>query len=224
MLAPKLLEDGQLGLILDSFRRYGETEHLGQIQDRLDDGLVLLAMYQGLDEASVELHLVGGQVAQIGQGRVAGAKVVDGEQDTELLQLVHPGNALAAVFQHHGFGHLQQQAGGGNAGIAQYVLHLLHEALGMELAGADVDREVRDLEPLVEPEAVLGAGGFHYPVADLQNEAGLLGDGDELPRRHHGAIAALPAQQGLDAGEAAVVDPVLGLVVQQQLMVAQGIA
>ena len=94
----------------------------------------------------------------------------------------------------------------------------------MELAGADVDRQVRDLQAAVEPEAVLRAGGFHHPVADLEDQAGLFGDGDEFAGGHHGAIAALPAQQRLDPREGAVIHPILRLVVQLQLMVAQGIA
>ena len=81
------------------------------VQDRLDDGLVLFAVYQGLDEASVELHLVRRQVAQIGERRVAGAEIIDGEQNAELLELAHSGDALQPVLQHHGFSHLQQQAG-----------------------------------------------------------------------------------------------------------------
>lgn len=48
--------------------------------------------------------------------------------------------------------------------------------------------------------------------------------GMKSPGGGHGAVHLLPAQQGLHAGEAAVVDPVLGLIVQHQLVVAQGIA
>ena len=77
--------------------------------------------------------------------------------------------------------------------------------------------------PLLSQKAVLGAGGLHHPVAYLLDQGGLLGDGDELPGWHHGAVGLLPAQRRLYARERAVVDPVLGLVVQYQLVVAQGI-
>lgn len=197
MLASQCFEDGELLLIFHPFGGDGKAENLGQIQDRLDDGLVLFAVHQGLNETSVELHLVRRQVAQVGERRVAGAEVIDGEQDAEILELAHAGYALQPVLQYYGFGHLQQQAGGGHACVAQYVLHLLHEPRCVKLAGADVDRQVGNGKAAVEPEAVLGAGGLHHPVSYVLDEAGLLGDGDEVSRRHHGAVAALPAQQRL---------------------------
>ena len=62
MLASQGLEHGELLLFLHPFGGDGETKHPGEIQDGLDDGLVLLAVHQRLDEASIQFDLIGGQI------------------------------------------------------------------------------------------------------------------------------------------------------------------
>jgi hypothetical protein len=55
------------------------------------------------------------------------------------------------------------------------------------------------------------------PAADRDDQAGLLGDRDELVRRHEPALGVVPAQQRLHAGDAAVLEAHDGLVVELQL-------
>ena len=55
------------------------------------------------------------------------------------------------------------------------------------------------------------------PAADRHDQPGLLGDRDELVGRHHPALGVVPAQQRLDAGDRAVVQPHDGLVVELEL-------
>ena len=61
-------------------------------------------------------------------------------------------------------------------------------------------------------------------LADRQDQAGLLGQRDELGRRHRAQLGAVPAQQRLDAGDARRSQIELGLVVQRQLVALDGAA
>ena len=69
------------------------------------------------------------------------------------------------------------------------------------------------LEPL--------AGGFQHPTADRQDEAGFLGEWDELARRDQSAFGMRPAQQRLGADPFAVAID-LRLIVQHETALANG--
>ena len=47
------------------------------------------------------------------------------------------------------------------------------------------------------------AGRAQHPFADRADQAGLLGDRDELGRRDQAELGMVPAQQGLEAGDLA---------------------
>ena len=73
-----------------------------------------------------------------------------------------------------------------------------------ELAVADVDADdqpgaLRELAPLGE----LRAGGLEDPAAERHDQAGLLGDRDELRRLDEAAVAVGPARERLEAGDPA---------------------
>ncbi|MNW15119.1 hypothetical protein D3C71_2135350 [compost metagenome] len=68
MLAAQLLEHLELLLIFHPFGGHRKAKYLGEIQDRLDDGPVLFAVDQRLDEASIQFDFVGRQIAQISEG------------------------------------------------------------------------------------------------------------------------------------------------------------
>ena len=56
-----------------------------------------------------------------------------------------------------------------------------------------------------------------HPAADRDDQAGLLGDRDELGGRDQAPLGVAPAQQRLDAGDGPVGEPHDGLVVQLEL-------
>jgi hypothetical protein len=81
-----------------------------------------------------------------------------------------------------------------------------------------------DREPeLVErrlglPASDLAAGGAQHVLAELDDQAGVLGHRDELGRRHRAALGVVPAQQRLDARDLAAGQVVEGLVGEPQLV------
>ena len=77
----------------------------------------------------------------------------------------------------------------------------------------------RVAHPVPAPD--LGAGGAQDPGADRHDQAGLLGQRDELGRRHQPEIGVEPAQQRLDAEHRPVGEADLGLVVDHELAVLE---
>ena len=74
--------------------------------------------------------------------------------------------------------------------------------------------------PGVQPAPLLGEREVEHPLGQPQDEAGALGDRDEVARRDEPLGRVLPAQQRLDALDPLAVQGDLGLVVQEQLVVA----
>ena len=76
----------------------------------------------------------------------------------------------------------------------------------------------------VAPACELSAGLLDHPGTDRQDQAGLLGQGDELTRRDHAAPGMLPASERFEAGDAAALGVHLRLVVEAELLAFDGAA
>ena len=76
----------------------------------------------------------------------------------------------------------------------------------------------------VLPPHVLGAGLAEHPQPDLDDDAGLLGQADELRRRQQPSVGVVPADEGLDREHLARRHLDLGLVVDDQLAVVERLA
>ena len=93
-----------------------------------------------------------------------------------------------------------------------------------QLARRQVDRHAQRRQPGALPGRCLFDGAAQHPVADGNDQAGLLGDRDETIRGDAPQRRVLPAQQGLDADDATLPEVDLRLVVQIKLLVAQRMA
>jgi len=58
---------------------------------------------------------------------------------------------------------------------------------------------------VVRPFGRVGAGAAQHIDADRRDQSGLLGDRNELGRRHHAPLRMMPTQQRLEAGDLAAV-------------------
>ena len=116
------------------------------------------------------------------------------------------------AFQHgllvggeHPLGDLQQQLVGVEAGGVKGAGHVLEQIGLLELAHRQVDAEER---LRLEGEAALPvagglAGGVQDPAADGHDQAGVLGQGDELARHDQAPLGVVPADQRLQPGQPA---------------------
>ena len=95
---------------------------------------------------------------------------------------------------------------------------------GQELLCRHVDGHAR-IGPAFAPPAAHGFGRrFQDPVVQVEHQAGLFGNFDELAGRDDLVVAAFPAQQRLDGDGAPPAQAHLGLVVEHQFPALDGLA
>ena len=98
---------------------------------------------------------------------------------------------------------------GMDAGAREHGLHVVQEVVAQELAARHVDAgEDRrlDLERAL-PGRELARRALEREDAEIDDQPGLLGDRDEGLRREPAEARMVPAQQRLEAGDGAVLEP-----------------
>jgi hypothetical protein len=76
--------------------------------------------------------------------------------------------------------------------------------------------------PICLPAAQVGAGLLEHPTAQWNDQAGFLGEGNELHRRHEAFIGVFPTHEGFHAHNVAVGESHHGLIVQDELATVDG--
>ena len=117
------------------------------------------------DESPVDFQFVQGQAPQIGQGRIAGAKVVQREAQAVRLEFGHLGDDVLDIVHQHALGEFQFELRGLAPVRSSAGQHLVHKVVLAELASADIDRnhEMGGFLP-VGPYRDLRAGGLQNPI------------------------------------------------------------
>ena len=141
------------------------------------------------------------QSFDIGQRRVAGAKIIQGETHTKLIQLSHAPGHMLDILDQQALGNLQQQASRRHRMDLQTTLHPVHEIRLMELPRADVDRQAQGRQQgVVAPALQQLTGTLQNLLPQGHNEAGRFGQWDEFRRRDPAQVLVFPAQQDLQSG------------------------
>src|SRR5205823_4311641 len=118
-VAAELAEPFRLLFGFDAFGDDGELERLGQFDDGPDDGRFDGVAGDVVDEDLVDLQDVDREATQVAERRVPGAEVVDGQLDTELLELPQAGGDQRAVVEEDALGQLEDQRGRVKAGAVE---------------------------------------------------------------------------------------------------------
>ena len=139
-------------------------------------------------EAAVDLELVEREAAQIEQARIAGAEIVEREPHAERLQPQHGGFGGVDIAEQHAFGELELEPRRVEFGLGQDALDHVDEIGAAELQRRDVDRDGE-----ARPGLAVEAGAAQHPGAELDDQAAMLGDGDEFDRRDFAARRMRPA-------------------------------
>ncbi|MNP06817.1 hypothetical protein D3C76_988170 [compost metagenome] len=103
-------------------------------------------------------------------------------------------------------------------------LHHLQQAGAGQLYGGEIDRHTPVVMTRLPPAAHLAARLVDDPVADGDDEPGLLRQGQEAGRGDGAIFRMLLAQQRLGTDHPAAAGVVLGLIVQDQFLPLQGMA
>ena len=157
------------------------------------------------DERAVQLEHVDREAAQVGQAGIAGAEVVDRDLHPQRLQLAQHGGGAFHVFDQGAFGQLQLQVAGCQPGRLQRGADFADEAGLGQLARRDIHRHPHRLAEAGD-QALGGAAGFvQHPAADRVDQAGFLGDADEVAGGDAPQLRMVPADQRFqpDDGHAA---------------------
>ncbi|OSY51956.1 hypothetical protein BG846_02418 [Streptomyces fradiae ATCC 10745 = DSM 40063] len=199
-----------------------QAEGVGQVHGAADDLGVLRVDGEAGHEGAVDLQFADREAAQVDQGRVARAEVVQGHLHAVTRQ---PGEGVGGtlrVLQQDVLRYLQLEGGGGHVVAGQAGGDGPREAGAVHVARGDVHRD-GDLQALGAPAGDLAEGRLQDVLREVGHQAGGLGDGDELVRGDAAALRVDPADQRLQAGDVAV-EADLGLVVQLHLARVEGAA
>ena len=223
--AAECLQACGLAGVLDALGQRREPEVLRHGDDRAHDAVVAAVLEHVAHEGAVDLQRVHREALEIRQGRIARAEVVDGEREACFHQRLHDVHGTARVAHHARFGELDLEARRGQCRTLDDRQRPLGKVLFVDLVRGDVDGDAgRQGQPSVAPCTQLAAGLGQHPFAQAHHHAAFLDDGQEVCRRHPAPVGIVPAQQRFDAGERAVGQRNLGLVVQLQAAVVQCLA
>ena len=196
---------------------------MSEVDRRAHDARVVDVFFHAEHEALVDLQLVDRQLLQVGERRVTGAEVVDRQLEAQARQALQRVHRTLRVVHDRALGDLQAEGFGRHDVLDQQGLELLRQLHVEQVAGREVDRDDDAHATFVEhtPHA---RRLFEHPHGQHADEARLLGKRDETHRRHQPACRVLPAQQRFGADDATSVERELGLQVQAQLVVVDGVA
>ena len=148
----------------------------------------------------VDLDLVERQAREVGERRIAGAEVVERKGHAKFPEQLHLVDRRRDVVEDHALGQLELETRGVDGEVVEQAADRVREIFLLKLSGADIDRDLQERRPRVTlPGLDLPAGAFHDPGTDRQDEAGFLGQRDEVGRRDESAASRLPAQQDFGA-------------------------
>ena len=203
---------------LDSLGQRNQVEAAADLDDPRDEPVREVIGGNAADERAVHLErLDPADVPQAPERGVAGAEIVDRHRDAAgaqaLHHLAHPGQ----LRHRRGLGDLHHEGARGKPLVLDGAGDALDDVGVAHLAEREVDRS-RDAEAPALPGRELAAGLVDHPLADPLDDAGLLGERDEVARGHQPALGTAPAHQRLDprAGSRLEIDD--RLVVELQLV------
>ena len=207
--------------ILDALGDDLEAEAVGEIDRRSHDDLVRGSRAQVAHEGLVDLELVDRQGLELGEGGVTGSEIVDRDADAECSDAFEDGRRLLRISHHGALRHLELQASRRGARSHED----LGEAIGKIVLRRIVGREVHahdEIEAALGPSRHARRRFFERPGGDAADQAGLLGDLDELLRVHPTEGLVGPADQGLGSDDALARDVDLGLGVELEVTTVEG--
>src|SRR2546421_365916 len=136
LLAAQIEQALELCRALEPFGGDADADGMRQRGDGAHDRLVGEVRLDGAQEQPIDLQLVDRQLAQIGEARVAGAEVVDGEAHAELADLGERRGIFLEVLHQHPLGHLELEALAVEIVRGEAALHLVDEEVALrELRG-----------------------------------------------------------------------------------------
>lgn len=195
-----------------------------QTDDRLHDHRVITIHHHVTYEGVVDLQRIDRQALQLGEAGEALAKVIDRRLHAVLAQEVQRGRGLQRIRDHRGFRHLDHQRAARQAIVPQLRQYLGRQIDSLQLHRGQIYRQLRRIAATHPPLGHLPAGLAHHPGPDVVDQSVLLSERDEDIGRNESALGVPPPDQGFGAHGAASLQLLLGLIVQFQLLLRDGLS
>ncbi len=203
---------------------------MGELDQGLDDGLVgrvrlgALLVAEAPYEGAVQLEHGHRQPAQVGQVRVPGAEVVDGDPHAHVAEGLEGLERPPRGAHDRGFGELQLEQLRCEPGLGEDPGDIADQVGVPDLPDRDVDGdEDRGVAgPLDLPAPRLPACGPQHPAPQLDDGAVLFRDPDEPIRRQTPELRVAPPDQGLHPAHRAALQIHQRLVLQLELAALDG--
>ena len=184
--------------ILGPFGNRLHAEVAGQLGHRLDDAQTRRMTGRVADEGAVDLQRIGGQFAQVGEGGVAGAKIVQGDPDAQPPRVFEESARAAGVAQRDAFGHFEAQPVTGGRRLAEHLECLADEHLVAQRSAAQVHADETRLAQALLVALQPRQRRPQHPAVDQRDAPAVLGGGDDLPGRDDAPVRIAHAQQHLE--------------------------
>src|SRR5215207_171526 len=146
------------------------------------DSRVASVLAKPLHYRVVDLDDVDQKALEVGKRRVAGAEVVYGEFHAQVLQCVQCSHSGRSVFHGCALSDLQDQATRVKPSLVESARDLPDEMTVVDLGSGDVDAncQAQVIGVALLPPLALTASLPKDPPPDAHDQAGLLGERDEL--------------------------------------------
>src|SRR6202034_3703075 len=160
---------------LDALGRYAHAETAAEADHGVNDSRGIRRFLDRAHEARVDLELVERETPQIEQTRITGAEIVEREAYADGLEAQHRQLRGFEVAEQRAFGEFEFEPVGREVGLGKDALDHFDEVGAAELQRRDVDGDGE-----AGPGAAVEARALEHPLAKLDDQAGMLGNRNEL--------------------------------------------
>ena len=127
---------------------------------------------------------------------MAGAEVVERQPGAELADPLQHLRGVLRILHHQRLGEFELERAAGHRGARQHGADVVDQVMAQQLARGHIDtgehRLARAQRAL--PQRKLLGGAVHHEHAEVDDQADLFGDADELARRHAAELGMIPAR------------------------------
>src|ERR1700677_1075658 len=137
-----------LAVLLDSLGERLQAERLAELDQGVRERVRLARERQSRDEGTVDLQLIDGKLAQVGERAVPRPEVVDRDPNAESLPLAQQLSGGIGPAHQDRLGDLERQRRRVETACVKRCTYLLDELRALELSRGDVDRHVQGISLL----------------------------------------------------------------------------
>lgn len=222
LVATKAAQQVQLLPGFHTFGHHLQVEVVGQVDHGVHQLAVLFTLLHAANEALVDLEQGDRQAVEVHERGEPGAEVVQGETHPQATQGIHGLLDQLAAAHDGGFSEFEFQPLCLDTPLGNQPAQGRQQLAVLELPERQVDRHVQRRQPPLAQGLHVPQRPGNHPVPQRHDQATLFGQRHELTRWQQSAFAMTPAHQRFEADNVAAIEAQPWLVMQLQLVTAQG--